>query len=167
MYSHRDLCVLAASWLLSQPWCDLTCWEMRYRKGVVDAIGISSSMRAKDRRVVAVEVKRTRADLLQDLRAQKLLKYERGSSHCYLAATPEALCLDKGKAHVLKDLTTKGLPKHWGILVLGEKPYVLRNPRRINTIQPATIAALNRKIAKSFCYRVLGDRFNSKLLGQL
>jgi hypothetical protein len=96
-----------------------------------------------------------------------MLKYEQGSSHCYLAATPEALALGKKtKAEVLADLKARGLPTHWGILLLDGEPKALRSARRIKNIPKQTIAALNRKIAKSFCYRVLSSRFTSKILGQ-
>lgn len=167
MTTHRDLCVIAAQWLLKQKWCDLVSWEMqlgRRKNGIADAIGVSSSPRAKTRRVSIIEVKRTRSDLLQDLRKKKLLKYEKSASHCYLAATPEAY-RHSLKKDILADLKERGLPGHWGILIFKNgEVRVLRQARSIHTPRQQTINAIVRKIAKSFCYRVLGGSFTSKEL---
>jgi hypothetical protein len=60
-------------------------------------------------RIVAVEVKRTRADLLADLRVGKLLRYEGDASECYLAVYHQAM-------PSREELAELGLPGHWGIL---------------------------------------------------
>ena len=63
-------------------------------------------------RVVVIEVKRTRSDLLGDLRAGKMLHYQNGpASHWYLCGTAEAL----GEGG-LGDLAERGLPLRWGVL---------------------------------------------------
>jgi len=130
---------------------------MSYKSGVVDAIGVSKP-RSKRRRVTVVECKRTRADLLQDLRAGKYLKYEQGTTHAYLAATREALALDKtsvGKA--MDDLATRGFPKHWGILIIGPRGGVtcLRAAKQHKHVTTTTVRALVRKMARSMIYRAL------------
>lgn len=58
-------------------------------------------------RVTVLEVKRTRSDLLSDLRKGKMQAYSRVATHCYVAATPEALAGG-----------TPGLPEDWGIVEL-------------------------------------------------
>jgi len=144
-------------------------WGRGRRGGVADVVAITSSWRKPGARIAVAEVKRTRADLLQDLRAKKMLKYQVGSSHCYLAATAEALRSSKLTAkEIIADLTTKGLPKNWGILELkpdGQTIRVLRGARSREKPKAQRIAALTRKIARSFCYRVLAGKFNSSLLG--
>lgn len=161
MNNHRDLCILTAKWLLERPGVDLTSWELKFNKGFVDAIGLTSRGKRQKKLLIA-EVKRTRADLLQDLRKGKMLKYEKGASHCYLAATPEALMLNKkSKSEVIADLTSKGLPKNWGVLIL--PPYgqdtknivVLRSPRKLREPHARTISTLIGKIARSFMWRIL------------
>jgi VCBS repeat-containing protein len=89
-----------------------------------------------------------------------MLKYEQGASHCYLAATPEALGLktDNNVDSTIADLQKRGLPKHWGILLLStDGKYVtsIKNAQSKAQAHPATILALTAQIAKSFCYRVL------------
>jgi len=161
MSTHRELSKAVAAWMLSQPWCELTCWELKYApRALVDVLAISSP-KAKELKIAVAEVKKTRADLLQDLRAKKMLKYEKGTTHCYLAATPEALAYGKkSKAEVLAELTSKGLPPRWGVLlVVGDQIEVLRNPVRLSTTTSQRILGLTRKIAKSFCYRLLSGVF--------
>ncbi len=159
MYSHRDLCELTGMFFLRQHWCQLMTWETRFSAGMVDVLAVST--RQKRPRVATVEVKRTRSDLISDLRRKKMLKYEKQASHCYLAATAEALKLDSWtKTKVLRDLAVKGLPGYWGILVLptqaGDRsPYFLRNPRQIKPAHPRTIQAAIKRIAISMMWRTL------------
>ena len=129
-------------------------------RGVYDVIGLTSKEYARVKKLVAIEVKRTRSDLLQDLRKRKMLKYEVRATHCYLAATPEALRLHKlSVTEVLSDLKTRGLPTHWGVLLLTDNPQkpikVLRGARKHKSIRTSTIRTLTRKIACSFMYRVM------------
>jgi hypothetical protein len=162
MNNHRDLCILTAKWLLDRPGVDLTSWELKFNRGFVDAIGLTSRGTKRTKKLLVAEVKRTRPDLLQDLRRGKLLKYEKGASHCYLAATPEALMLHKKtKKQIIDDLTSKGLPKYWGILVLppyGKDPKninVLRRPRKLREPHARTLSTLVGKIARSFMWRII------------
>lgn len=162
MNSHRDLCKISARWLLDQYYIDLVSWELKYQRGVYDVLGLTSKPRSKEKKLVAIEVKRTRADLLQDLRKKKMLKYERRATHCYLAATSEALRADKfSNQEILKDLKAKGLPSYWGLLLLpttgNAAPKVIRGARRHKTIRTITLRTLTRRIARSFMYRVLSD----------
>lgn len=163
MYSHRDLCRLTASWILDKPGIDLSCYEMKWDKGMVDVIGLSSSERCRNKRLIVVEVKRTRADLLQDLRKKKLRKYESKATHCYLAATAEALqYCNVNRTKVINDLRKKGLPVKWGVILLPskpgkQKPRVIYNPTKMRPAHARTLKSLIRKIARSYMYRVLSD----------
>lgn len=152
--SHRDLCKQVTAWLLKQSWCDIACYELKVGTGFADSIGISKS-RVTDR-ITIVECKRTRSDLLQDLRAKKYLKYEQKSTHCYIAATAEAYG-NKTSNGILVDLKNKGVPDHWGLLQFEQDSSITcirsaKAHRKTNTIQ---IRAIVRKIAKSLCYRAL------------
>lgn len=162
MTTHRQLCKLAASWLLDQRSIDLVTWEMRYVGGVYDVIGLTSKEKTKEKRLVAIEVKRTRSDLLQDLRKKKMLRYQRRATHCYLASTAAALRTDKfTNKQVINDLRKKGLPTHWGVLLLPDSPKgkikVLRGSRRHKHVRSKTLRDLTRRIARSFMYRVMSD----------
>lgn len=155
--SHRDLCILATAWLLKQSWCDIACFEIKYNRGFVDAVGISKP-RAKKPRVTVIEVKKTRADLLADINSKKYLKYEPGSTHCYLAGTREALMLHKRSVkEVIADLKNRGFPDHWGILVFGPRGGIttLRKTQAHRKTTRVRTQALTRKIAKSLIYRAI------------
>jgi hypothetical protein len=150
--THRHLCHFACAWLLNQPKIDLVCWELAYREGILDCIGVNT----REKKVVAGEVKRTRADLLQDINSGKLLKYEKGSSHCYLIATPAALNLDKvTNKQCLDDLLHRGLPTHWGIATIkgADQLKVIRAARKHSSLQSRTIDALVKRIAKAHQWR--------------
>ena len=157
MYTHRDLCKVALSWLITQPGIDLAIDEIKFGRGIADVLGVTTSTKSTNRRIAVIEVKRQRQDLLSDLRARKLLKYERTSTHCYLAATHEAFG-NKTNQEILQDLETKGLPKYWGVLLLpisGRAVKVIRGAKRK---QPANIRSLRMliaKIAKSYMYKTL------------
>ena len=120
-------------------------------------------------RLAVCEVKRTRSDLLGDLRAGKLLKYEAQATHCYLAGTVDALGLEPGRclsSEYLKErlgqLELDGLPRKWGVLVLHVDdgiawPAELRHPRRLSmAVTPGDRAAVTVQIARSLAFRVLG-----------
>lgn len=133
-------------------------------------------------RIAIAEVKRTRSDLLADLRAGKLLRYAEVATHLYLAATDEALGLAAGErptrertARVLTELGELGLPKGWGVLrlrVWEQRPHrdladltpgwhvqvdPLRTPgRQIEDAPPAARAYWTDRIARSLLYRTLG-----------
>lgn len=160
VFSHRDLCRMTAVFFRMMPVHDLVCWELGWNGGFVDAIACS----LKDRpgvksRLTVGEVKRTRADLLADLRNMKMLKYQARSTHAYLAATKEALNWSDRET-VLKDLTALGLPAGWGVIVLPTasrqfQPYVLRAARALGTFVIPYRDELVVDIAKSLSYRLL------------
>jgi hypothetical protein len=153
--SHRDLCKLATEWLLKQSWCDVACYELKIGRGFADAIGVSKD-KAKSHRVTIVEVKRTRSDLLQDLRANKYLKYEQRSTHCYLAATAEAYG-NKTDNQILVDLKNRGVPDHWGLLRFGPRGGItcIRSAKAHRRTTATAVRSIVRKIARSLAYRAL------------
>lgn len=158
-------------------------WKNEPKASVFDAVAVTDQSRYEQRLVWAkgkkkrppkprlhvVEVKRTRADLLSDLRAQKMLKYEALATHCSLAATAQALGIDEGKSWgldrqaVCGALEMKGLPRHWGVVVLVNQgnrmdPFTVRPARRLpTTIVPDDRTRLIANIARSMVFRVLGD----------
>ena len=160
-YSHRELCKLACYWLLDQPRIDLACWDMALGGGFVDAIGITSRPGLISPKILAIEVKRTRSDLLADLRKRKMLKYEPHATHCYLACTRESLLLKPRQRYktALEDMHSKGLPDHWGLILLPTKrffhPRLIRPPSGTRMARPEEIQRLTRHMARSFCNRVL------------
>lgn len=141
--------------MLKQPWAQLVGWELTYNKGFADVIGCTINPRDEKKRICVAEVKRTRSDLLQDIKKKKLLKYEHGSTHCYLAGTREALNSEKLGVNVLSDLDKLGLPKHWGILELTDEVKCLRPARQINKLNLNRLSALIRRLARSHMYRCL------------
>jgi hypothetical protein len=153
--THRDLCWIALSWLLQQQGLDLGCVEIEFSGGFVDALAVSTRKAKAPYRIAVAEVKRTRPDLLQDLRASKMLKYEKSSTHCYLAATPEALGNLQDK-EALEDLALRGLPPHWGVLVIsGKACRSIRRAQRHKTLTYRSVISVTRKIAVSYMYRTL------------
>jgi hypothetical protein len=154
--THRDLCVEVVRWFIAQPWCQLAGWEISYNYGFADAVGITLRDKDPNKRIAVAEVKRTRSDLLHDLNKGKLLKYEKGTSHCYLAATPEALRLDKvTEAACLEELTKLGLPKSWGVLVIDQGVRSIRSARSINKVNLLRTRAITKRLARSHMYRML------------
>lgn len=202
MKSHRELCRIAAAWLLNQRWCHVAGYEVRGGGGVLDAVGVScpldteagDAVRAEterikrhhreavarwvdgghkgkrpglnqrwaiepDRkgrtRIVAIEVKRTRSDLLADLRAGKMLRYEHDGSRCYLA-------IAEGALPDLSELAERGLPKHWGVLCFhewGDTTHcsVLRHAKPHRTVSVGEVRMWTYRIGKSLAYRVTSD----------
>lgn len=126
MNDHRTLCRIMAWWFSKQPWCDIYCWELAYNDGFVDAIGITSVLSKDSQPKIAIaEVKRTRADLLADIRSKKMFKYMANTTHCYLAGTAEALLWNDGDHSVVETLSNLGLPSTWGVLLLPTKGWKL------------------------------------------
>lgn len=134
-------------------------------------------------RIAIAEVKRTRPDLLADLRAGKLLRYAEVATHLYLAATDEALGLAAGErptrertARLVADLGELGLPRGWGVLRLRTWQQAtsrhdehegrlawhvavdpLRAPaRQLEDAPPGARAYWTDRIARSLLYRTLG-----------
>lgn len=158
MPTHRDLCVTVVRYLLENPIYGLAGWELRYNRGYADCLAITLKDKATNPRITVVEVKRTRSDLLADLRAKKLLKYEQGSTHCYLACTPECLRLDRQPINqALEELTKLGLPTKWGILIIkGDSVTSVRNAYSIGPFNKTRCRALIKKLGRSAMFRSLG-----------
>lgn len=140
-------------------------------------------------RIAIAEVKRTRSDLLADLRAGKLLRYAEVATHLYLAGTDDALGLAAGErptrertARLLAELGEHGLPRTWGVLrlrVWEQRPHrdlaelapgwhvavdPLRTPsRQLEDAPPAARAYWTDRIARSLLYRTLGGTLPTHL----
>lgn len=155
--NHRDLCREAARWLLDQSRIDLVSFEIGWKNSVFDAMGITlPSKNIVDPRICVIEVKRTRTDLLADLRVKKMLKYEPHASHCYLALGPE---FDKS---ILKELPTLGLPAHWGVILFqGSEFKSIRAAHSIRKVTQSELTTLTKKIALSYMHRILS--YNSPM----
>lgn len=124
-------------------------------------------------RVTVMEVKRTRSDLLADLRAGKMLAYEQTGQACYLAATAEALKGDTVKA-ILADLTARGLPTGWGVVRLsssgswskgaikvGDETWsgsCIRPVRKPREASAGELARVHHWLTRSLSYRAVGGR---------
>lgn len=119
-------------------------------------------------RVGVVEVKRTREDLLQDLRAGKLLRYEPYASQTWLAGTSAALRLEGRTAEeVLEELGERGLPATWGVLLLpttktrngllpsGTSVTSLRGARHRRDVPEPELRLRTVEVARSLSYRTL------------
>lgn len=120
-------------------------------------------------RIAIVEVKVSRSDLLSDLRAGKLLRYEPQATHVYLAITDETMLVPWApwdpqgatSAAWLADLGAKGLPTHWGVLRVPESHvgavHSLRQPgRNPHACEPAPElrTSLALKAAVSMAHRM-------------
>lgn len=213
--THRDICTLAAEWLLEGGKHWLAGVELQGgggSHGVMDAVGVTdphpgtthiggyrqylqglmawteefkawqktanrteafvkkppryphgTGGKARPLRVSVVECKRTRSDLLSDLRVLKMLKYEGVASHCYLCCHPDAFCkvegritLSANKKMILEDLSQKGLPKHWGVLVCGDRSgevYSFRNAKKIQERDEVNVRVMADHIARSWMFR--------------
>ncbi len=149
--NHRDLCHLATTWLMKKPNIDIAGWEISRSSGIIDAVACSNKHKA----IYIVECKRTRADLLQDLNKQKMLKYEKATSYCYLLATPEALMSDKfSESEIIADLTAKGLPKQWGILLASNQCVrVIRRATSYGPVKDISLRLLIKQIGRAHMYR--------------
>lgn len=152
--THKELTTKLIEWLLTRPGIDLAIDEMRFGRGIVDAIGITTRPKYKPFKVLAVEAKVSRSDLLQDLNKGKMLKYEQRASHCYLACDRSVL-KNSSYEEFVEDITNKGLPKHWGILIVDKDVTVIRRAQRIRPISISTIRQLSIKIGKSYMWKNL------------
>jgi len=159
--THRTLCHQIAKYLYGYYWCDIVGYEVAYNKGFADVLGITIRSRIARPRIVVVEVKRTRADLLQDLRKRKLLKYERNSTHCYLAGTAEALNTRQLRTNraVIQDLRALGLPDNWGILHITKSSKndckVIRDAQPMSLPSPKRLEDLTIQINRSLLSRLI------------
>jgi len=122
--------------------------------------------KVKNLRIGVIEVKRTRQDLLADLREQKMLRYEQVGTCCWLAAHADALkCEPKGMLsreearEILHKLTELGLPSTWGVLVLRHRGwYTLRPTKHVRQADPAVMRLWQERIARSLVYRLTRDQ---------
>lgn len=151
---HTDLNTLVARWLKEQHGIDLVATELGWFDSVFDVVGCTVNPRSKAK-ITIIESKRTRADLLQDLRKGKMLKYTKHGSHCYLAATAQALNHTTVEQTLL-DLTNKGLPTSWGVLLISNDQVVcLRAARKTGDVHPLSHQRLIASIARSYMYKYL------------
>ena len=128
--------------------------ELGWFDSVFDVVGCTVNPRSK-LKITVIETKRTRADLTQDLRKGKMLKYDKHASHCYLAATVQALNYSSVE-QTLADLADKGLPVHWGVLLLTHNQVIcLRSARKHSDVHPLSHQRLIASIARSYMYKYL------------
>lgn len=162
MPTHKQLNILAARWLLNQPSHNFVCIEKSIGKCIYDVLALDVRNKSKDPRISIAEIKVSRADLLQDLKKKKMLRYERQATHCYLVTTPEALLYSKRSAsEILEDLTQKGLPKTWGVLVWDQEFICLRKPTRIKKAHPRTLTSLFYHCAITLSHRDIINKENA------
>ena len=156
-HHHNFYTKLTAKWLIEQNSIDLIGTEIGFNDSIFDVIGISTQPRSVPK-ISIVEVKVQRPDLLQDLRKRKMLKYEKYASHCYLAATKEAFAFTDLDS-LLLDLEGRGLPNHWGILLLPNSSSsgvtCLRKARALKKPNELFIQKLIILIARSYMYKTL------------
>lgn len=100
-------------------------------------------------RIVVVEVKRTRRDLLADLRAGKMLRCQLDGSACYLM-------LDAEIAMPLEELAALGLPEFWGVLAFHDAPLVVRRAKLHREVTVGQVRMWTYRIGRSLSYRVVG-----------
>lgn len=118
-------------------------------------------------RVVVVEVKRTRSDLLADLRVGKLRRYESAATHCYLLIAGPCVGLswmpwwpEEEQGRALHVLAADGLPDAWGVLGAvqgrqGVRVERLRAPGRIREAEPWEVQAWADRMLRSMSHRIL------------
>lgn len=137
-----------------------------YRRGEVHTPVVPALLRRRNSepepRVVVVECKRTRSDLLGDLRAKKMLRYEASATHCYLALTDEVLSTFPKVPSALKSrLVELGLPRTWGILRVNiNQPgwtgvSALRTARRLQPTTPHAVYGTAWDIACSLSWKAV------------
>lgn len=155
--SHRDLCWAACRWALQQRWSDAAAVEVgTVKHGVADVLATGKPDKAP--KLVIFEVKRTRSDLLADLRAGKMEKYGELASHCYLLV--HEACLLGDRRDGAEELAALGVPDGWGILLsTGERrdklyPQSLRTARPLQKVSSALVEVFTRSLARSLTWRL-------------
>lgn len=122
-------------------------------------------------RVVVAECKRTRSDLLADLRVGKLRAYEPAATHCWLVATREAFRVPTDRHVTTADIaeaaaqaTADGLPEAWGIALVATDrsgsvrvAHIARDAARLRDAEPWEVRAWADRMLASMCHRALGD----------
>lgn len=112
-------------------------------------------------RVVAIECKRMRSDLMGDLRAGKMFGYETGSTHCYLAITDAVLGWQghQRSAELVARLAELGVPPAWGLLRADiNRPgwtgvSCIRQAKRLRPATPFAVYGAAWQIATSLSWR--------------
>lgn len=112
--THRDVQWEALFWGLQRRWAYYGTIEVTtLHHGSLDAMVVSHPDQPS--RIGGFEVKVQRSDLLRDLRAGKMIKYEGVCTHCWLVVTEDCM-QSTTKDAILAELQELGLPKHWGVL---------------------------------------------------
>lgn len=135
--------------------------------GVLDVLALSEPASSRPR-IAIVEVKVTLADLLRDLRADKMRRYEPQASHVYLALGPGVFPGLEEK-DLLRGLHHNGLPRFWGVITLGKrgKCRLARLPGKYPDAIEVTEKRLTHRIvrsARSMAYRRQDDHMHIRIL---
>lgn len=102
--THWHVQLHALFWLLRQKTVGFAGVEVDWAgSGRVDAVGVSHPA---GKRIVVVEAKASRKDLMDDIRRQKMQQYERLASHCCLAVPKD-----------MKEIALEVAPEGWGVIV--------------------------------------------------
>lgn len=150
---HFDLCIDVLRWAVRQGWCDVAAPEVDLDGAVADVLALG------DGQIRIIEVKRTRADLLADLRARKMVrKYPPRSTHCALALGPDVID-GRSSREVLAELEALGLPASWGVLrICPGKSWgadSIRAVRRHGDQPEGRHRAMARALGRSLVWRVV------------
>lgn len=121
--------------------------------GVLDVLAVTGPGRPNPR-VAIVEVKVSYRDLVADLRARKMLRYEPQATHVYLAATSDIW----DRPGIIPELGERGLPAYWGLLhVQARDVCALRSARAFASSGDASVQtreSLTRQMAASLSYKL-------------
>lgn len=172
--THDDLCLHGLGWATSQSWTRLAAHEValdvprwwyleRLRPGRrVRARGRADVIAVGQDRIAIIEVKRTRADLLSDLRSGKMIDCYGWATHCYLLLGPAVADTSRD------ELTELGLPRSWGVLRVRHERTVdprfgresdgvrsTRSARRQRDVRDGELEKLGQAIGRSLSWRVL------------
>lgn len=158
--THYDLCMEATRWAVHQRWCTFAAPEVDLYGAQADVLALGLSPLC----VRIIEVKRTRSDLLADLRERKMQrKYDSRATHTYLALGPDVIA-ERPQRQVI-ELTELGLPRWWGVLqIYPESPrgaFTLRRPRAKmlhGDTKPLTkrhVDGLTKSLGRSMTWRLL------------
>lgn len=167
---HRQLCARYAAYLLREaPWVEVATFETQLpssrgrKRGVADVIALRTGWTTKSHspKSLICEIKVGRGDLLSDLRDGKMLKYEPWGQ-CTLVLSHDAAAWSRhNKASLLEELEQKGLPNHWGVVLVPNgwdgrsTPNELRRPKNKKAPTALELQKLVVKVMRSLSYRCL------------
>jgi len=161
--THYDLCIDVTRWAVHQGWCDFAAPEVSLGNAVCDVLTCGHAPLS----VRIIEVKRTRSDLLSDLRREKMQRrYERYASHNYLALGPDlfdsTVRAVVAERTVLDELAVLGLPAWWGVLRLhpgdARGAWSIRRARKSATeLTRDRVDRTIRAIGRSATWRLIRD----------